>query len=93
MKKLLIYKHKSKVNKLGIAVSIGAAFYILKILEKRGGEFMIGLAFCMASCIVRGYKKYSDVPAPMKEFVKQALIEMGAEELIDLEKKEKEEGR
>lgn len=93
MKKLLIYKHKSKVNKLGIAVSIGAAFYILKILDEKGGEFMIGLAFCMASCIVRGYKKYSEVPEPMKGLVKQALIEMGAEELIELENKNKEEGR
>ena len=87
MRKLWSYKQKSKITKLGIAVSVGTAFYILKILDKKGGEFMIGLAFCMASCIVRGYKKYSEVPEPMKGLVKQALVEMGAEELIELEKK------
>ena len=75
---------KVKVTKLSMAVSAGAAFYILKILSKRGGEFMIGIAWCYAVCIVNGTRKLSDVKNPkLKELVIKQLKDMGADELIE----------
>nr|WP_162272121.1 hypothetical protein [Anaerococcus mediterraneensis] len=70
------------MSKLSIAVSVGTAFYILKILRERGGEFMIGIAFCYAVCIVNGTRKFSDVKNPkLKALVKKQLEDMGAGDL------------
>ena len=73
-----------KFKGLGMAVSLGAAFYILKILIQKGGEFMIGIAWCYAVCIVNGTRKLSDVKNPkLKELVIKQLKDMGADELIE----------
>ena len=75
-------KKSSKLSKLSIAVSVGTAFYILKILREKGGEFMIGIAFCYAVCIVNGTRKFSDVKNPkLKALVKKQLEDMGAGDL------------
>ncbi len=80
--KLRKLKKSSKLSKLSIAVSVGTAFYILKILRERGGEFMIGIAFCYAVCIVNGTRKFSDVKNPkLKALVKKQLEDMGAGDL------------
>lgn len=80
--KLRKLKKSSKLSKLSIAVSVGTAFYILKILREKGGEFMIGIAFCYAVCIVNGTRKFSDVKNPkLKELVKKQLEDMGASDL------------
>ena len=80
--KLRKLKKSSKLSKLSIAVSVGTAFYILKILREKGGEFMIGIAFCYAVCIVNGTRKFSDVKNPkLKALVKKQLEDMGAGDL------------
>ncbi len=82
MMKLQKLKKPLNLNKLSIAVSAGAAFYILKILKKKGGEMMVGIAFCYAVCIVNGTRKFSDVKNPkLKALVKKQLEDMGAGEL------------
>ena len=82
MMRLRRSKKFSKLNKLSIAVSIGTAFYILKILREKGGEMMVGIAFCYAVCIVNGTRKFSDVKNPkLKALVKKQLEDMGAGEL------------
>ena len=82
MMRLQKSKKPLKLNKLSIAVSAGTAFYILKILKKKGGEMMVGIAFCYAVCIVNGTRKFSDVKNPkLKALVKKQLEDMGAGEL------------
>lgn len=72
-------KKKIKTKRyIGTAALIGAAFLIPKFIEK-GGEFMIGLAFCYATCIVNGTRTIKDVKNPaLRAEVKKQLEAMGA---------------
>lgn len=57
--------------------------FLIKILLflLKEDEEMIALVYC--SLIIKGVKKFSDVPAPIKEEVRQDLIDLGLEYLID----------
>lgn len=44
---------------------------------------LFGVAFCIASCVVAGTAKYSDVPTNIRPLVDDALRKMGAEALIE----------
>lgn len=48
-----------------------------------GGEIMKNIAKIWAKNIVEGNKTFNDVPAKLKEYVKEWLIEWGKEEYID----------
>ena len=47
-----------------------------------GGEIMKNIAKIWAKNIVEGNKTFNDVPAKLKEYVKEWLVEWGKEELI-----------
>lgn len=53
---------------------------IYRLLFGKEGKVMMAMLWTQK--IVLGKKKYSDVPAKLKEQVKEILIESGLEELI-----------
>ena len=73
---------KKLINKL-VRTARLAVFLIPRILREGGGDMLFGVAFCIASCIVAGTAKYSDVPANIRPLVDDALRKMGAEALIE----------
>lgn len=48
-----------------------------------GGEIMKNIAKIWAKNIIEGNKTFDDVPAKLKEYVKEWLIEWGKEEYIE----------
>ena len=54
-------------------------FFLLIRLMKNGGEECMIILY--ASCIIRGTKKFSDVPATLKEQVRQILADEGLDNL------------
>lgn len=60
-----------------------AAIYklLLRILYGKGGEDMMAMLWCQQ--IILGKKTFSQVPAKLKEQVRQLLIDCGCEDLID----------
>lgn len=54
---------------------------ILLLLFGKGGVDM--MAMLWATKIILGKKKFSDVPAKLKEQVREILIENGLEELLE----------
>lgn len=60
-----------------------AAIYklLLRILYGKGGEDMMAMLWC--NQIILGKKTFSQVPAKLKEQVRQLLIDCGCEDLID----------
>ncbi len=73
---------KKLINRIGRTVRL-AVFLIPRILKEGGEDMLFGVAFCIASCIVAGTAKYSDVPAGIRPLVDDALRNMGAEALIE----------
>ena len=60
-----------------------AAIYklLLRILYGKGGEDMMAMLWCQQ--IILGKKTFSQVPAKLKEQVRQLLIDCGCEDLIE----------
>ena len=60
-----------------------AAIYklLLRILYGKGGEDMMAMLWC--NQIILGEKTFSQVPAKLKEQVRQLLIDCGCEDLIE----------
>lgn len=60
-----------------------AAIYklLLRILYGKGGEDMMAMLWC--NQIILGKKTFSQVPAKLKEQVRQLLIDCGCEDLIE----------
>ncbi len=60
-----------------------AAIYklLLRILYGKGGEDMMAMLWCQQ--IILGKKTFSQVPAKLKEQVRQLLIDSGCEDLIE----------
>ena len=54
---------------------------VLRILLGKGGADM--MAMLWATKIILGKKKFSDIPAKLKEQVREILIENGLEELLE----------
>lgn len=73
---------KKLMNKL-VRTARLAVFLIPRILREGGEDMLFGVAFCIASCVVAGTAKYSDVPASIRPLVDDALRKMGAEALIE----------
>ena len=73
---------KKLMNKL-VRTARLAVFLIPRILREGGEDMLFGVAFCIASCIVAGTAKYSDVPTSIRPLVDDALRKMGAEALIE----------
>ena len=73
---------KKLISRIGRTARL-AVFLIPRILKEGGGDMLFGVAFCIASCIVAGTAKYSDVPAGIRPLVDDALRNMGAEALIE----------
>ncbi|WP_101772315.1 CD1375 family protein [Peptostreptococcus faecalis] len=55
-------------------------FFLLLKLAAKGGER--DMAMCYVTCIVHGYRTYSQVPVELKEEVKELLIGTGLERLV-----------
>ena len=73
---------KKLISRIGRTVRL-TVFLIPRILKEGGEDMLFGVAFCIASCIVAGTAKYSDVPASIRPLVDDALRQMGAEALIE----------
>lgn len=60
-----------------------AAIYklLLRILYGKGGEDMMAMLWCQQ--IILGKKTFSQVPAKLREQVRQLLIDCGCEDLIE----------
>lgn len=60
-----------------------AAIYklLLRILYGKGGEDMMAMLWCQQ--IILGKKTFSQVPAKLREQVRQLLIDSGCEDLIE----------
>jgi hypothetical protein len=67
------------INKLLEAVSIKIQLFILKIILG-GGELIMAMFFCQR--VVLGKTEFKDVPAKLKDQVKELLIEAGLEDLV-----------
>ncbi len=60
-----------------------AAIYklLLRILYGKGGEDMMAMLWCQQ--IMLGKKTFSQVPAKLKDQVRELLIDSGCEDLIE----------
>ena len=68
-----------KLNKLLDAVSIKIQFFILHLILG-GGELIMAMFF--AQRVILGKTEFKDVPAKLKDQVKELLIEAGLEDLV-----------
>ena len=69
---------KNKINKLLKAVSIKIQLFILHLILN-GGELVMAMFF--AQRVILGKTYFSDVPAKLKDQVRELLIESGLEHL------------
>ena len=68
-----------KCKKFWIPTIISTALVLFLIHKKKGGED--DMAMCYALLIIKGLKKFSEVPPSQKEKTRQYLIAFEAEEL------------
>lgn len=76
LKKVIEYINLS----LPLGINLLMAFLFYKILKE---ENIMAVVYC--SLIVKGKKKFSDVPDRLKDQVRQILIDIDCEYLIDEE--------
>lgn len=55
-------------------------YWLLRIMMGKGGELMMAMFF--AQRVILGKTEYADVPAKLKEQVKELLVDAGLPELV-----------